>query len=82
MDRVLLSWFYMTTCEWIYLQTSLTDLALDHAHTPDDQEFVMKRLRELQGRVQFEERRLARIAASFPESRSGNSDVIVPFRSL
>ena len=50
----------MTTCEWIYGQTILTDLELDNAHTPVSREFVMKRLRELQGRVQFEQRRLAR----------------------
>ena len=50
----------MTTCEWIYDQTILTDLDLENAHTPDRREFVIKRLRELQGRVQFEQRQLAR----------------------
>ena len=60
MDRVLLGLLGMTTCEWIYVQTFLTDLALDNAHTPGEREFVMRRLRELQGRVQFEQRMLAR----------------------
>jgi hypothetical protein len=50
----------MTTVEWIYGQTILTDLALDNARTPDELEFVLRRLRELQGRVRFEQRRLAR----------------------
>jgi hypothetical protein len=50
----------MTTCEWIYDQTILTDLDLENARTPDRREFVIRRLRELQGRVQFERRQLAR----------------------
>jgi hypothetical protein len=50
----------MTTCEWIYDQTILTDLDLEIAHTPDRRDFVIMRLRELQGRVQFEQRQLAR----------------------
>jgi hypothetical protein len=50
----------MTTCEWIYAQTILTDVDLDNACTPDRRDFVHKRLRELQGRVQFEQRQLAR----------------------
>jgi hypothetical protein len=50
----------MTTCEWIYDQTILTELDLENARTPDRREFVIKRLRELQGRVQFEQRQLAR----------------------
>jgi hypothetical protein len=50
----------MTTCEWIYEQTILTDLDLENARTPDRREFVIRRLRELQGRVQFEQRQLAR----------------------
>ena len=50
----------MTTCEWIYQQTILTDLDLENARTPDRREFVTRRLRELQGRVQFEQRQLAR----------------------
>ena len=50
----------MTTCEWIYAQTILTDFDLENARTPDRREFVMRRLRELQGRVQFEQRQLAR----------------------
>jgi len=49
----------MTTCEWIYQQTILTDLDLENARTPDRREFVTRRLRELQGRVQFEQRQLA-----------------------
>jgi hypothetical protein len=50
----------MTTCEWIYAQTILTDFDLDNARTPERREFVIRRLRELQGRVQFEQRQLAR----------------------
>jgi hypothetical protein len=50
----------MTTCEWIYVQTCLTERAVDHAHTPEEREFLMNRLHELQGRVQFEQRMLAR----------------------
>ena len=50
----------MTTCEWIYDQTILTELDLENARTPDRREFVIRRLRELQGRVQFEQRQLAR----------------------
>jgi hypothetical protein len=50
----------MTTCEWIYGQTILADLDLENARTPDRREFMMRRLRELQGRVQFEQRQLAR----------------------
>jgi hypothetical protein len=50
----------MTTCEWIYVQTILTDFELENARTPDRREFVARRLRELQGRVQFEQRQLAR----------------------
>ena len=50
----------MTTCEWIYEQTILTDLDLENARTPDRREFVIRRLRELQGRVQFEQRQFAR----------------------
>jgi hypothetical protein len=49
----------MTTCEWIYDQTILTELDLENARTPDRREFVIKRLRELQGCVQFEQRQLA-----------------------
>ena len=50
----------MTTCQWIYEQTILTDLDLENARTPDRREFVIRRLNELQGRVQFEQRQLAR----------------------
>ena len=50
----------MTTCEWIYAQTILTDFDLENARTPGRREFVAHRLRELQGRVQFEQRQLAR----------------------
>jgi hypothetical protein len=50
----------MTTCEWINGQTILTDLEMENACTPDRREFVFRRLRELQGRVQFEQRQLAR----------------------
>ena len=50
----------MTTCEWIYNQTILTDLDLENARTPDRREFIIRRLRELQGRVQFEQRQLSR----------------------
>jgi hypothetical protein len=60
MDCVLLCAGCMTTCEWIYAQTILTDFDLEHARTPDRREFVMRRLLELQGRVQFEQRQLAR----------------------
>jgi hypothetical protein len=59
-DRILLHPGCMTTCEWIYNQTILTDFDLENARTPDRREFVIKRLRELQGRVQFEQRQLAR----------------------
>lgn len=62
MDRILLRPGYMTTCEWIYAQTILTDLDLENARTPDRRVFVMRRLLELQGRVQFEQRQLARSA--------------------
>jgi hypothetical protein len=60
MDCILLCFGCMTTCEWIYVQTVLTDLDLENARTPDRREFVIRRLRELQGRVQFEQRQLAR----------------------
>lgn len=50
----------MTTSEWIYVQTILTDLALERAQTPEERDFVRKRLLELQGRVGFEQRLLAR----------------------
>jgi len=60
MDCVLLRRRWMTTCEWIYAQTLLTDIALDDAQTPEEKDFVFKRLRELQGRVQFEARMRAR----------------------
>jgi hypothetical protein len=59
-DCILLSPGCMTTCQWIYEQTILTDLDLENARTPDRREFVIRRLRELQGRVQFEQRQLAR----------------------
>jgi hypothetical protein len=58
----------MTTCEWIYVQTFLTDLALDLADTPGEREFVLRRLLELQARIQFEQRALARPGASLTES--------------
>ena len=60
MDRGLLRCCYMTTCEWIYAQTLLTDLALDNARTDVERKFVTNRLRELQGRVRFEQRMIAR----------------------
>jgi hypothetical protein len=62
----------MTTCEWIYAQTLLIDLALDDAHTPEEREFVTKRLRELQGRVRFEERMLARLGRESQPDVEGN----------
>ena len=68
MVHVLLRFRFMTTCEWIYLQTFLTDLALDHAQTPNEREFVLQRLHELQGRVRFEQRMLARMTLN--EARS------------
>ena len=48
----------MTTCEWISVQSFLTDLALDQAHTQEEREFVKLRLQELQARVRFEQRQL------------------------
>ena len=50
----------MTTSEWIYAQSLVTDLALDQVRTPREREFIRRRLVELQGRVRFEERRLGR----------------------
>jgi hypothetical protein len=50
----------MTTSEWLYVQTLLTDIAMDQAHQPVEQEFIRRRLEELRGRVAFEQRSLAR----------------------
>ena len=59
MDCILLGSGCMTTCKWIYVQTILTDVDLENARTPDRREFVMRQLRELKGRVRFEQRQLA-----------------------
>jgi hypothetical protein len=56
----------MTTAEWIYGQTILTDLALDNAQTAEEREFVLRRLRELKGRVEFELRQGARERGADP----------------
>jgi len=56
----------MTTAEWIYGQTIVTDLALDNAQTQEERQFLLRRVRELQGRVRFEQRQLALSAAADP----------------
>jgi hypothetical protein len=60
MDRHLLRYEVMTTAEWLYSQTVLTDMALDMVQTPEDREFVRLRLEELRGRVAFEQRSMAK----------------------
>ena len=58
----------MTTCEWIYVQSSQTVHALEHAHTLREREFLAHRLQELQGRVRFEQRRLVSAGIYNPDS--------------
>lgn len=50
----------MTTSEWLYAQSIITEQALENATTDADRAFWLKRLNELQGRISFEQRLIAK----------------------
>lgn len=50
----------MTTCEWLYAQSIITEQALEDALTDEDRTFWLNRLNELQGRISFEQRLIAK----------------------
>jgi hypothetical protein len=58
--REVLRFSFMTTSEWLYAQSIITEQALENATTDADRAFWLKRLNELQGRISFEQRLIAK----------------------
>jgi hypothetical protein len=58
--RYMLTLSPMTTCEWLYAQSIITEQALEDALTDEDRTFWLNRLNELQGRISFEQRLIAK----------------------
>lgn len=50
----------MTTSEWLYAQSVITEQALETATDETERAFWLKRLNELQGRISFEQRLIAK----------------------
>ena len=71
MVRYMLYRALMTTCEWLFAQSILTEQAAEDALTEADRVFWVQRLNELQGRVRFEQRLLAK---SVPEVSNWEGD--------